>query len=118
MIRGFLRATFVAVLLTLAPSVLAQVQDFTLVNESGVDIYLLHISESGNDSWEEDVLGEQVLEDGYSTDVSFTGSDECLWDLLVIDGEGTGLRWDGVDLCEHSQITLLCNEEECWAEGE
>jgi len=50
-------------------------QDFTLVNHTGVAVFSLYISESTNDDWEEDVLGEDVLPDGDRVNVKFSGKD-------------------------------------------
>lgn len=96
----------------------AGTQDFTLVNASGVDVYELYISESANDDWEEDVLGEDVLADGARIDISFSGRSACLWDMKAVDVEGTSVLWSGINLCTTSVVVLRCDDEGCWAETE
>lgn len=96
----------------------AGTQDFTLVNDTGVEIYSLYISESSNDDWEEDVLGEDTLPDGARMDITFSGRTACLWDMMVTDDEGGNVTWQGIDLCESSVVILSCDDEECWAEYE
>lgn len=96
----------------------AGTQDFTLINQTGVDVYSLYISESSSDDWEEDVLGEDMLLDGDRVDVTFSGRNACLWDMLVTDDEGGELSFQGINLCEASVVVLRCDEEECWAEYE
>jgi hypothetical protein len=86
----------------------AGTQDFTLVNKTGVEINNLHVSESGNDDWEEDVLGADTLAHGDSLEINFDGREDCLWDLMVKDDEGNGVYWRKIDLCEASEVTLSC----------
>lgn len=98
--------------------VLGGTQDFVLVNDTGVEIYRLYISETGNDEWEEDVLDEDTLPDGSRVNIRFSGRSACLWDLRVEDEDGEALEWDAIDLCESSVVVLRCNSQECWAEYE
>jgi hypothetical protein len=104
----------------LLPALPAQAgtQDFSLVNNSGFDIYELYISESHSDDWEEDVMGENVLSDGERLNMSFRGRAACLWDILAVDSEGTSVTWSGINLCEVSVVVLRCGNGECWAEME
>jgi hypothetical protein len=108
----------VASLFAATPAAFAGTQDFTLVNQTGIVIYSLYISETTNDEWEEDVLGENVLPNGESMPIEFFGRDACLWDLLITDGEDGEVTWDGINLCEASVVVLRCNDEECWADLE
>lgn len=105
-------------LLFFSVSVFAGTQDFTLVNETGVEIYSLYVSEASNDDWEEDVLGEHVLPDGDRMEVSFRGRSACMWDLRVEDEDGDALEWNAINLCESSVVVLRCDSEECWADYE
>ena len=101
-----------------APAALAGTQDFTLINQTGVDIYSLYLSESANDDWEEDVLGEDTLPDGDRVEISFSGRSACLWDMMVTDDEDGNVTWEGINLCESSVVVLRCDDDECWAEYE
>jgi hypothetical protein len=93
----------------------AGTQDFTLVNNTGVDIHNLHVSESAKDDWEEDVLGADVLANGDSIEINFDGKSACMWDMMVKDEEGEGVYWRKIDLCKASQVTLSCNKGKCSA---
>lgn len=93
----------------------AGTQDFTLVNKTGVTINNMHVSETSKDDWEEDVLGDQVLDDGESLNVSFSGKEACKWDIMVKDEEGHGIYWRSIDLCEVSKVVLHCGDGKCWA---
>ena len=90
-------------------------QDFRLVNRTGVEINTLYISPSEADDWEEDVLGEDTLPPGAGLDVSFSGRDECLWDLMVTDGDGNAVYWRKINLCEVAKVVLHYDGETAWA---
>ncbi|MCH9651793.1 MAG: argininosuccinate lyase [Deltaproteobacteria bacterium] len=96
----------------------AGTQDFVLVNDTGFDIYEVYISETRDDDWEEDVLGEDILEDGDRLDMTFRGRKACLWDIMAVDEEDDSIEWTAVDLCEVSVVVLMCDKRgrKCWAE--
>ena len=108
----------VTLLAALATPAAAGTQDFRLVNQTGVEIYNLFISESNNTNWEEDVLGLDVLPNGSSVVVTFSGREACLWDMMVTDDEGGNVTWEGLNLCETAVVVLRCSDSECWAETE
>ena len=82
-------------------------QDFTLINATGIDIYHVYVSAADNDAWEEDVMGRDVLEDGEEVDITFGGDEEQeLWDIKIDDSEGNEIFWRGFDLARVSRITL------------
>jgi hypothetical protein len=64
-------ATLAALLVAGVAVVRAAIQDFTVTNKTGVALMALYVSETDNNDWEEVVLGEDVLADGDSTDISF-----------------------------------------------
>lgn len=103
------------VIIMVASKASAGTQDFTLVNETGVAIHNLFISESAKDDWEEDVLGEDVLENGESVTITFSGKKACLWDMMVKDEDGEAMYWRKIDLCKVEKVVLHCNKKECWA---
>lgn len=96
----------------------AGIQDFELVNDTGVDIYELYVSSVKANSWEEDVLGVDVLEDGDSVEINFSGHEGCKWDLMVKDSDGNSLTWENLNLCDISVVTLHWNGSKAWADLE
>ena len=96
----------------------AGLQNFLLVNETGFTVYELYFSESANNSWGQDMLGEYVLENGESFKGRIQGSDYCYWDIMVLDEYETSYYWTEIDLCEVATIYLFCDEDGCWAEFE
>lgn len=98
---------FALVLLAGARIAAAGTQDFTLVNQTGVDIAELYIAPSASEDWEEDVLGTDILEDGASVEITFSPKLKAKsWDLMVVDGEGDEITWTGLELNEITTITL------------
>lgn len=82
-------------------------QDFTVVNETGIEIYALYVSPTGEASWGDDILTTDTLPTGSSTDIVFdTEVEEQYWDLMIADSAGTTVEWSNIDLFAVSEITL------------
>jgi len=78
----------------------------------GVDIEEIYLSRASTEDWEEDILGDVVLEPGESVVVQFSPAEnECEWDILAVDGEGTEATWEGLNLCGVGRITLMPGAE-------
>jgi hypothetical protein len=82
-------------------------QDFTLVNETGVEIYALYVSPHNADDWEEDILGRDTLPNAERVDVVFKRDEKAaMWDLRVEDKQGNSIEWENLNLLEISKVTL------------
>lgn len=92
-------------------------QDFTLVNQTGTSIEELYISPTQSDDWKENIL-QNVLEDGESIDITFTGRDEKYWDIMVIDEDGNQYTWEKFNLADLSKITLYFEGDKAMADYE
>jgi hypothetical protein len=105
-------------LLLVSSVAFAAVQDFTIVNNTGADLYGLYISSAASESWEENMIEGQVFPAGNSLTVSFEGYDrnQCIWDIMVTDEDEEGLTWEGLNLCEVSQVVLNWDGEEGWVD--
>ncbi len=89
----------------------AHSQDFTLVNNMGFTIYGLYVSPVTSDSWEEDVLGADVLGAGKSTTIRFSTSETSqYWDLMVTDAYNNEYSFYDLDLFSISRITLYVDK--------
>ena len=88
-------------------------QDFTLVNRTGYDISEVYVSPSKADDWEEDILGDEELEDGDEQHITFKRAGKtCLWDLKVVySDDDSSAVWHEIDLCKVSQITIKYNRK-------
>ncbi|PWC56217.1 hypothetical protein [Azospirillum sp. TSO22-1] len=103
-------AATAAFFLTQAPA-FAGDQDFEVVNKTGYPIKHLHVSEANNNSWEEDVLGRDVLNDGESFELKFAkGEKTCKWDMKVAYDDGETAVWQALNLCKISKVTLRWNK--------
>lgn len=122
-LRTLRRTQFVAALCTLSlllattAFALQGKQDFTLHNETGVEIHELYVSPHDSDDWEEDVLGRDTLPNGESVEIHFSRKEKAkLWDLKVVDGEGHSIEWENLNLLEISEITLHYKKGKAWAD--
>lgn len=87
-------------------------QDFVLVNATGYDIYEVYVSETQAPTWEEDVLGREILPDGGRFTIRFSPSEgACLWDMRAVYEDGEIADWQGFNLCELSVIAVSYDEE-------
>ena len=101
--------TAVAALVVIAATpALAGGLDFKLGNATGYDIDAVYFGPSSSDQWTEVNMGEDILGDGASVSISFTGDpDSCKWDLKVDWSEDyPATMWKDVNLCNISNITL------------
>lgn len=97
----------------------AQVFDFTLSNETGYDIESVYVAPSDADEWGEDVLGDEILEDGDSVEIQFDKEIEAL--LLAFNVDKYDLRIEYLDGSEDeyfdltleaiTELTLTLDEE-------
>lgn len=94
-------------LLVFANTALSADQDFTLVNTTGIEINALYVSPADKNSWGEDILGQDTLPSGKSTDIEFDPEEKDeKWDLRVEDKEGNSIEWSDLDLTEISKVKL------------
>ena len=103
-----MRLPVLAALLAFAAPAFAAQQDFTLVNKTGYGIDSVYVSKADSNSWEEDVMGRDTLDDGEHVNISFEkGSRGCRYDLMVKYSDGDKSEWHNVDLCSISRISLF-----------
>lgn len=110
--RIWLCSAVTAAVLMLSSGAWAQgKQDFTLENQTGYDISHVYVSPSASDKWDEDVLGQDVLEDKAEVDIAFDRAEKtCKWDLMVTYADdNSNSFWRNIDLCAVSVITIRYN---------
>lgn len=89
-----------ALFLAAAPAAQAQDLYFDLYNNTSDTLMELYISPSNVDSWEEDVLGLNVLGAYEATQVIIAdGRGDCIYDILGVFANGDQVDDYGVDLC-------------------
>lgn len=83
-------------------------QDFTLVNQTGVEIDKLYIGPHDEDEWGEDILGQDTLPSGQTLDIKFSRTEKAaMWDLKIEDKQGNSIEWENLNLLEINKITLF-----------
>ncbi|MEJ0025266.1 MAG: hypothetical protein WDN01_04475 [Rhizomicrobium sp.] len=118
--RTMLAAVMVAGLAMLAPTVAdaAGRQNFNLVNNTGYTIKEVYVSPVSTNNWEEDVLGQDTLDDGQSVLIRFPHhAGGCNWDLKVVYDDDTDAHWENFNLCTISEISISYNSKtgKTWA---
>ena len=94
-----------ALLFASATSAFADERDFTLHNNSSVDIYYVYVSPSSSNFWGDDVLGEDVLPSGDEVDITFDDPRKtCVWDVKAVSHDGSMGYIYNVDLCSVSDV--------------
>lgn len=109
--RAFLIAAF-ATLTTLAagPASAQSLQDFQLVNRTGYTIDEVYVSPSNQNSWGDDLMGDDTLEEGQVLNVRFPrGADVCSFDIKVVYDDEETAEFRGVNLCQVSRVTIFYN---------
>ncbi len=112
-------AALLGILVLTAAASFAQVFDFTLVNKTGDTIQAVYVSPSIDDEWGEDVLGEDVLEDGDSFEIIFDEDyeEELLeydideYDLRCEYEDGSYDEWTNIVLEEIVQLTISLDKK-------
>lgn len=89
-----------------AVSASAQDVTFSLTNQSGYTLVEFYASPEDVSSWEEDILGDGVLESGYVLDIIIADDrSQCIYDMRMVFDDGDELL-DTVDICEMSGYTI------------
>lgn len=82
-------------------------QDFTLTNMTGYTISEVYVAPTKSEDWEEDVMGQDVLNDGERVEISFPRKGKtCSYDLRVVFDDEDEASWREFNLCEVSKISI------------
>ena len=78
-----------------------------VTNDTGYDIYFLYISHEDSPTWEEDVLGADILEYGETVRVDVTGYPSSIFDVRAEDEDGDTYTIWGVDIALYDLVLTL-----------
>lgn len=86
----------------------AQNVEFTIINNSSVDLHYFFAAPSNQTEWGDDLLADVgVLASGHQgTTFIGDGSDQCLYDFLFLGPDGEELVASEVDICTLESYTL------------
>ncbi|EEW24474.1 hypothetical protein [Rhodobacter ferrooxidans] len=102
--RNALMAGVVAA--SLATPALALDRRVTIVNNTGFTMTNFYGSNKGTNSWEEDILGQDVLPSGSQVTINFhDGSGYCKFDFKAVFEDGDVLVRENVNVCEIGTFT-------------
>ena len=77
-----------------------------IVNKTGMPLTHFYASNSGTSSWEEDILGRDVVADGDSVTININdGTGACKFDFKAVFESGASLEKGGIDVCQISTYT-------------
>lgn len=95
-----------AAVLATPAAALAEDLTFMLDNQSSTAVLELYASPSNVRSWEDDILGEDILPSGEAVRVTIAdGRSQCEYDLRLVFDDGEALE-DTTDLCETGSYTV------------
>jgi hypothetical protein len=102
------RAPLLAILL-LASSAVATAADYyvDITNRTGYTIMYMYVSAAKSKSWEEDVLGDDVLPNGDTRRVNLTGYKSSVFDVRLVDSDGDSYTFWNVDVAERDIVVTL-----------
>lgn len=92
----------------MAEEALADKANFRVYNDSAATITELYVSESSRDSWDNDILGSDVLYSGSSIQVLFSNPSQnaCLYDILAVFADGQTVEDYQVNVCSSGGYTF------------
>lgn len=93
----------------IAETALAEKSDFRVYNDSNSTITELYVSESSRDSWDNDILGADVLTTGSSIQVVFgdASANVCIYDILAVFADGQTVEDYQVNVCSSGGYTFF-----------
>jgi hypothetical protein len=94
-----------AVASVLALPALAQSYQIRFQNNSGVTLMYLYASDTNNSSWEQDLLGQNVLRSGQFLDLTIHNVSNCMYDVLFQFENGAEFT-DVVNVCNVGTYTI------------
>lgn len=78
-----------------------------ITNRTGYTIYYMYISPEKSKSWEEDVLGNQVLPNNQTRRVNLRGYKSPIFDIRLVDEDADTYTFWGVDVSRRDLVVTL-----------
>ena len=104
-VRSMLAGAAVAVAFWVAP---ASAEDlvFTLDNQSTSAIKELYVSTLNSDTWEEDILGQDILDAGNHATITISNTNGiCEYDMRLVYDDGSVTDERKINLCDLDNAT-------------
>ncbi|SFX05118.1 hypothetical protein [Marinospirillum alkaliphilum] len=94
-------------LLFLATNLQAADYYVDITNKTGYTIMFIYVSPADSTSWEEDVLGNDVLGNGKTTRINLRGYKSPVFDIRLIDSDGDSYTFWKVDVSRKDIVATL-----------
>ena len=99
-------AVALTLLATIAPAHAAD-RNVDILNQTGQTMMQFYASVTRSNSWEENILGNDSLDDGDTQSVNIDdGSGKCVFDFKAVFRGGATAEKRGVNVCEISTFTF------------
>ena len=106
-LRLTIAAAALAIAGTWASPASAENRRVKIINETSYTVVRFYGSNAGADSWQEDVLGDDVIKPGGSVTVNFDdGSGYCKFDFKAVFSDGDTVEKRNIDVCEFGVYRL------------
>lgn len=84
---------------------------FNLKNATSFTLTHLYMSPAASNDWDNDILGDQVVDAGETAEVSIDdGVESCMYDLRADFDDGDAIDVRGVDVCKIEGTTVTISE--------
>jgi formate-dependent phosphoribosylglycinamide formyltransferase (GAR transformylase) len=109
MIKNILKFSAILPILAVVMAALparADVRNFTMVNDSSEPILSLHVSSVSAESWEDDILGADLLGQDDSLAITFDSAVQgrCMYDVKIVVPSGDDVVASGINLCTTGSV--------------
>ena len=86
---------------------------FFIVNQTGIDLYGVFVSETVKENWGEDIIPGDLFDDGSTVEVTIPIAYEtmCDHDIQVTDYTGEARIFPEIDFCELTILTLFTGSD-------
>jgi len=78
-----------------------------ITNQTGYTIMYMYVSPAKSDSWEEDVLGDDILPSGKTQRVNLAGYKSSIFDIRLVDEDGDKYTFWNIDVSEEDITVTL-----------
>ncbi|MGP9768179.1 hypothetical protein ACT3UM_20905 [Halomonas sp. AOP13-D3-9] len=101
--------TLLIAFVALCASSLAMADDYyvDVTNRTGYTIYYMYVSPGNSKSWEEDVLGNDVLMSGDTQRVTLSGYTNPIFDIRLVDEDEDSYTFWNVDVSTEDLIVTV-----------
>ena len=98
------------VMLLVLASVQAQQNYYVdITNQTGFTIMYVYVSPGDARTWEDDVLGRQVLRSGHSKRINLYSYRSPIFDIRLVDEDGDTYTFWNVDVSRHDIVVTLAD---------